>query len=70
MLKNASESSSSYDTTPSSELSEMINLMCVNNYANTKKLAKLYIRDLLNKTHIDDITKGLKQIKSFLSIKD
>ena len=48
----------------------MLNMMCMNNYNNTKKLAKAYVADLVNKTQIDDIQKGLKSIRGFLLIKD
>lgn len=48
----------------------MLNIMCVNNYSNTKKMAKAYVRELLNKNHVDDIEKGLKSVRSFLLIKD
>ena len=44
--------------------------MCTNNYTNTKKMAKVYIQDLLQKTHVDDIQKGLKSIRGFMLIKD
>lgn len=40
---------------PSSDFTEMLNLMCVNNVSNTKKMAKVYIRELLNKNHVEDI---------------
>lgn len=40
---------------PSSDFTEMLNLMCLNNIANTKKMAKVYIRELLNKNHVEDI---------------
>jgi hypothetical protein len=46
-------SESSYGN--SGDFSEMLNLMCTNNYQNTKKMAKAYIRELINKNHTDDI---------------
>ena len=33
----------------------MLNMMCIDNYTNTRKLAKVFIRELLNKTTVMDI---------------
>lgn len=55
---------------PSVDFTEMLNLMCTNNFMNSKKMAKVYAQDLIQKTHVDDIQKGLKSIRGFLSIKD
>lgn len=52
------------------DFSEMLNIMCVDNIAASKKMAKAYVRELLNKNHVDDIEKGLKSVRSFLQIKD
>ena len=60
----------SYGSAPTVDFTEMLNLMCMNNYVNTKKMAKVYAQDIMQKTHIDDIQKGLKSIKGFLLIKD
>lgn len=56
--------------TPSVDFSEMLNMMCHDNFFNTKKMAKLYLRETLNKNHLEDIQKGMKQIRGFLQIKD
>lgn len=56
ILRSSSESfGSSRD-----ELVDMLNMMCVDNYTNTRKLAKVFIRELLNKTTVMDIQHGLK----------
>lgn len=38
----------------------MLNMMCTNNYQFSKKMAKTYIREFLNKNQTEDIQKGLK----------
>jgi len=40
---------------PSSDFAEMLNLMCVGNLANSRKMAKVYVRELLNKNYVEDI---------------
>ena len=49
---------------------EMMNMMCVDNYKNTKKMGKAYIRELLNKNQVIDIKRGIKNVRSYLMIKD
>mmetsp|Transcript_5776 Transcript_5776/g.6910 ORF Transcript_5776/g.6910 Transcript_5776/m.6910 type:complete len:199 (-) Transcript_5776:1658-2254(-) len=63
------KANNSYDSS-SVDFSEMLNMMCVNNLPNTKKMAKAYIRELLNKNHVDDIQKGLNNVRGFLLIDD
>ena len=52
------------------DFSEMLNIMCIDNISATRKMAKAYVRELLNKNHVDDIEKGLKSVREFLQIKD
>jgi len=69
-LIKANEMASYGANSDSINFSEMMNMMCVNNYKSSKKMGKAYIRELLNKNQIFDIKRGIKSIKSFLSIKD
>lgn len=68
LLQLIKASESSYSN--AADFSEMLSMMCTNNYQNTKKMAKVYIRELLNKNHPDEIQKGLKQLRGFLLVKD
>ena len=40
---------------PAADFTEMLALMCHDSYANTRKMAKGYVRELLNKNHVSDI---------------
>lgn len=70
MLLKANEMFSYGNNSDSVNFSEMMNMMCINNYKSSKKMGKAYIRELLNKNQVYDIKRGLKNIKSFLMIKD
>jgi len=61
-LQQMLSANNSYDSC-NVDFSEILNLMCVDNYSNTKKMAKAYARELLNKNIVDDIEKGLQNIK-------
>ena len=54
-LQQMIKANNSLDSNDTVDFSEMLNMMCVNNLANTKKMGKAYVRELLNKNHVDDI---------------
>lgn len=41
------KATNSYDASDAVDFSEMLNMMCINNLPNTKKMGKAYLRELI-----------------------